>query len=119
MCYRQQGDVLMTVSKANFTLWSTSDWTQKRTLPRSPTYAIPLALNPEADSFVITSSGSSGYFASAPASPSQTLPTRSCPSSTVPPEGLQPSVQAMLSLVTAMIDFGHGTPVTLKHACRT
>jgi len=52
-----QGDILMTVSKANFTLWSTSDWTQKRTLPRSPAYAIPLALNPEADSFVITSSG--------------------------------------------------------------
>ena len=52
-----QGDILMTVSKANFTLWSTSDWTQKRTLPRSPAYAIPLALSPEADSFVITSSG--------------------------------------------------------------
>lgn len=52
-----QGDILMTVSKANFTLWATSDWTQKRTLPRSPAYAIPLALNPEADSFVITSSG--------------------------------------------------------------
>src|ERR1700691_2016739 len=42
-----QGDILMTVSKANFALWSTSDWTQKRTLPRSPAYAIPLALNPE------------------------------------------------------------------------
>jgi hypothetical protein len=52
-----QGDILMTVSNANFILWSTSDWTQKRTLPRSPAYAIPLALNPEADSFVITSSG--------------------------------------------------------------
>lgn len=52
-----QGDILMTVSKANFTLWSTSDWTLKRTLPRSPAYAIPLALSPEADSFVITSSG--------------------------------------------------------------
>ncbi len=52
-----QADILMTVSKDNFTLWSTSDWTQKRTLPRSPAYAIPLALSPEADSFVITSSG--------------------------------------------------------------
>jgi WD40 repeat protein len=52
-----QGDILMTVSKANFTLWSTSDWTQNRTLPRSPVYAIPLALSPETDSFVITSSG--------------------------------------------------------------
>lgn len=52
-----QGDILMTVSKSDFTLWSTSDWRQKGTLPRSPAYAIPLALNPEADSFVITSSG--------------------------------------------------------------
>jgi len=52
-----QGDILMTVSKASFTLWSTSDWAKKRTLPRSPAYAIPLALSPEADSFVITSSG--------------------------------------------------------------
>ena len=51
------GDILMTVSKTNFTVWSTSDWTQKRTLPRSPLYAIPLALSPESDSFVITSSG--------------------------------------------------------------
>ncbi len=47
----------MTVSKANFILWSTSDWTQKRMLPRTPAYAMPLAISPEADSFVITSSG--------------------------------------------------------------
>jgi len=52
-----QGDVLMTVSKSNFTLWSTSEWMQKRTLTRAPAYAIPLALNPESDSFIITSSG--------------------------------------------------------------
>jgi WD40 repeat protein len=52
-----QGDILMTVSKANFVLWSTSDWTQKRTLPRTPVYAMPLAFSPEADSFIITSSG--------------------------------------------------------------
>lgn len=52
-----QGDILMTVGKANFMLWSTSDWTQKRTLPRYPAHALPLALNPEADSFVITASG--------------------------------------------------------------
>ena len=52
-----QGDILMTVSKANYVLWSTSDWTQKRMLPRTPAYAMPLAISPEADSFVITSSG--------------------------------------------------------------
>ena len=52
-----QGDILMTVSKTNFIVSSTSDWTQKRTLPRSPLYAIPLALSPESDTVVITSSG--------------------------------------------------------------
>jgi WD40 repeat protein len=52
-----QGDILMTVSKANYILWSTSDWTQKRMLPRTPAYAMPLAISPEADKFVITSSG--------------------------------------------------------------
>jgi WD40 repeat protein len=53
-----RGDVLMTASKDNFTLWSTADWTKQRTLPRSPASAIPLALDPEADTFVITSAGS-------------------------------------------------------------
>lgn len=52
-----QGDTFITVSKTDFTLWSTSDWAKLRTLKRDPTYAIPLALNPKADSFVITSSG--------------------------------------------------------------
>jgi WD40 repeat protein len=51
------GDTLMTVSKANYILWSTSDWTQKRMLPRTPAYALPLAINPETDSFVVTVSG--------------------------------------------------------------
>jgi WD40 repeat protein len=50
------GDILMTVDKANFHLWSTSDWNLKRTFSRSPEYAFPLALNPDADSFIITSS---------------------------------------------------------------
>jgi WD40 repeat protein len=51
------GAVLMTVNKTEFTLWSTSDWSKLRTLPRAPAYAIPLALNPQTDSFVVTSSG--------------------------------------------------------------
>jgi len=42
-----QGDILMTVSKENFIVWATSDWTQRRTLPRTPTYAVPLSLSPE------------------------------------------------------------------------
>jgi WD40 repeat protein len=51
------GDVLMTASKDTFTLWSTADWTRQRTLPRSPAYAIPLALDPQTDAFVVTSTG--------------------------------------------------------------
>jgi WD40 repeat protein len=49
--------VLMTVNKTAFSLWKTSDWTKLRELPRSPTYAVPLAVNPEADKFVFTSAG--------------------------------------------------------------
>jgi WD40 repeat protein len=52
-----QGDTLMTVSKASFTVWSTSDWTKKGTLPRPPAYAIPLAMSPETDTLLTTSSG--------------------------------------------------------------
>src|SRR5258708_6762866 len=50
--------ILMVVSKTEFTLWNTSDWTKLRTLPRAPVHAIPLALNPGIDRFVVTSSGS-------------------------------------------------------------
>jgi WD40 repeat protein len=49
--------VLMVVNKTEFTLWNTSDWTKQRTLPRAPVYAIPLALSPATDRFVVTSSG--------------------------------------------------------------
>jgi WD40 repeat protein len=52
------GDMLMTASKENFTLWSTADWTKQRTLARSPAYAIPLALDPKTDAFVVTLGGS-------------------------------------------------------------
>jgi WD40 repeat protein len=47
------GTTLMTVSKTAFVLWNTTDWKRQRTLPRAPQYAIPLALNPDADEFVI------------------------------------------------------------------
>jgi WD40 repeat protein len=74
-----QGDILMTVNKDEFTLWSTSDWTKLRTLKRNPSYAIPLALSPTPDNFVITSSGnfrllrlSNGEIL--PSSPSPELP---------------------------------------------
>jgi WD40 repeat protein len=49
--------ILMVVSKTEFTLWNTSNWTKLRTLPRAPVYAVPLALNPGTDRFLLTSSG--------------------------------------------------------------
>jgi WD40 repeat protein len=49
--------LLMVVSKTEFTLWNTSDWTKQRALPRAPVYGIPLALSPATDRFVVTSSG--------------------------------------------------------------
>jgi WD40 repeat protein len=71
--------ILMVVSKTEFTLWNTSDWTKLRTLPRAPVYAIPLALNPGTDRFVLTSSGafllaklSTGELS--PSTPAQPLP---------------------------------------------
>jgi WD40 repeat protein len=51
------GAILLAVNKIEFILWNTSDWTKQRVLPRAPTYAIPLALNPKADTFLITSAG--------------------------------------------------------------
>lgn len=71
--------ILMVVSKTEFTLWNTSNWTKLRTLPRTPVYAIPLALNPGTDRFVLTSSGafllaklSTGELL--PSTPAQPLP---------------------------------------------
>jgi WD40 repeat protein len=52
-----RGDVLMAASRDSFTVWNTADWTKQRTLPRLPTYAIPLALDPETDTFIVTAAG--------------------------------------------------------------
>jgi hypothetical protein len=51
------GTILLTVNKTEFVLWSTPDWTERQALPRAPSYAIPLAVNPKTDSFLITSAG--------------------------------------------------------------
>jgi WD40 repeat protein len=51
------GTVLMVVNKTEFTLWDTRDWTKKRALSRAPGNAVPLALNPGTDRFVLASSG--------------------------------------------------------------
>jgi WD40 repeat protein len=52
-----EGAVLMAVDKTEFTFWNTSDWTKQHAVPRTPIYAIPLALNPQTNTFVISSSG--------------------------------------------------------------
>jgi WD40 repeat protein len=67
------GTVLMVVNKTEFTLWNTTDWTKQRTLPRAPVYAMPLALNPATDRFVLTSAGD---FLLASLSTGELLPNR-------------------------------------------
>jgi WD40 repeat protein len=74
-----RGDILMTVSKANFILWSTSDWTQKRTLPRTPVYAMALAFSPEADRFMITFSGAFRLLRLSTGEPLPTIPNPELP----------------------------------------
>jgi len=68
--------VLMAVNKTEFTFWNTSDWIKQRTLPRAPIYAIPLALNPATDRFVVTSSGA---FLLAKLSTGELLPNNQTP----------------------------------------
>jgi WD40 repeat protein len=51
------GQTLMTVSKTEFAVWDTSDWTKRRSLPRPANFAIPLALNTQEGTFVIAFSG--------------------------------------------------------------
>jgi WD40 repeat protein len=67
------GAVLMVVNKTEFALWNTTDWTKQRTLPRVPVYAMPLALNPATDRFVLTSAGA---FLLASLSTGELLPNR-------------------------------------------
>ena len=51
------GQTLMTVNRSGYVLWSTSDWTKVRTLPRPADYALPLALSARVAVLVIASSG--------------------------------------------------------------
>jgi WD40 repeat protein len=51
------GQTLMTVNRAGYVLWSTSDWTKVRTLPRPADYALPLALSAREAVLVIATSG--------------------------------------------------------------
>jgi WD40 repeat protein len=71
------GSTLMTITGTEFLLWKTSDWTKQRTLPSSPGFAMPLALNPQSDSFIITFSG---IFRLARLSSGELLPNLPAPS---------------------------------------
>jgi hypothetical protein len=53
----RDGKTLVTVSRTEFIVWNTSDWTKRLSLPRPADFAIPLALNTQAGTFVIASSG--------------------------------------------------------------
>lgn len=53
-----EGDTMMTVGKVNFTLWSTSDWAQKKTLPRPADNPWPFSINSQMDKVLISSGGS-------------------------------------------------------------
>lgn len=51
------GVMLMTTSETEYAFWRTSDWMKQRTLPRTPRYAFPLALDAQSDRFIVTSAG--------------------------------------------------------------
>jgi WD40 repeat protein len=51
------GQTLMTVSRTDFVVWNTADWSKVRTLPRPADFALPLALDTQAGTFVVSSSG--------------------------------------------------------------
>jgi WD40 repeat protein len=51
------GQTLMTVSRADYVVWNTADWSKVRTLPRPADFALPLALDTQAGTFVVSSSG--------------------------------------------------------------
>lgn len=96
------GQTLMAVNKKGFTLWRTSDWTEQRTLPRSPANAIPLALNLQANDFVVTSSGG---FRLVSLSTGEVMPN--LPSPALPEFNLAAGGFAA---------FGVGTPLILGHS---
>lgn len=51
------GQTLMTVSRTDYVIWKTADWSKVRTLPRPTDFALPLAINTQAGTFVVSSSG--------------------------------------------------------------
>lgn len=97
------GAVLMTANKTEFTIWKTSDWSKVRSLPRSPAYAVPLAVNPERDSFVYSYAGA---FSLARLSTGEVLPTNQ-PSPPLPKFNLSAGGFAAVDTSAPDLLFGH------------
>jgi WD40 repeat protein len=96
------GTILITVNRTDFSVWNTSDWTNLRTLPRRPTYAVPLAVNAQTDQFVFTSAGA---FYLARLSTGELLPTRQA--SPLPKFNLSAGGFAAFDAGASDIVFGH------------
>jgi WD40 repeat protein len=96
------GTVLMTANKTEFIIWKTSDWSKLRSLPRSPAYAVLLAVHPETDKFVYSYAGA---FALARLSTGELLPSNQ-PSS-LPKFNLSAGGFAAIDTGAPELVFGH------------
>ncbi len=96
------GTVLMTANKTEFIIWKTSDWSKLRSLPRSPAYAVLLAVHPETDKFVYSYAG---VFALARLSTGELLPSNQ-PSS-LPKFNLSAGGFAAIDTGPPELVFGH------------
>jgi WD40 repeat protein len=97
------GTVLMTTYKTEFTIWKTSDWSKLRSLPRSPAYAVPLAVQPETYAFVYSYAGA---FSLARLTTGEVLPTNQ-PSPPLPQFNLSAGGFAAVDTRAPDLLFGH------------
>ena len=96
------GTVLMTANKTEFIIWKTSDWSQLRSLPRSPAYAVPLAIDPQTDKFAYSYAGA---FSLARLSTGELLPRNQ--SSPLPKFNLSAGGFAAIDTGAPDLVFGH------------
>ena len=96
------GTILMTANKTEFIILKTSDWSKLRSLPRSPAYAVPLAIDPETDRFVYSYAGA---FSLARLSTGELLPSNQ--PSPLPKFNLSAGGFAAIDTVAPDLVFGH------------
>ncbi len=104
-----EGDMMMTVDKLNFTLWSTSDWTRERTLPRSADNPWPLAINPQADRALVTSGGFFRLLRLSTGELIPSLPKPELPKFNLAAGGFADSAMTTWCSATVTVACGHGT----------